>query len=85
MYRVPTSPQDRPSTRDTLRILRATFSIVVPPLVMMTAVLLLTMATIVTFTISPPWALIPLALLLLVVALFVRWARKRPREEPADF
>jgi hypothetical protein len=78
MYEVPSSPDARPGCRETLVITRAIFAIVVPPLTTMTVVVLLVLATIITFTISPPWALIPLALLALVIVLFVRWARSRP-------
>ena len=84
MYQVPASPDERPGCRDTLVIARAIFAIVIPPVAMMMAVLLLAMATIITFTISPPWALIPLALLLLVIVLFVRWARGRRPDDRGD-
>lgn len=77
MYEVPASPDARPGCRDSLVITRVIFAIVVPPVALMTAVLLLVLATIITFTISPPWALIPLALLVLVIVLFVRWSRAR--------
>ena len=83
MYEPPRD--DRPGCRDTLVITRRVFAIVIPPLATMTAVLFLVMATIITFTISPPWALIPLALLVLVIAISMRWGRTRsgggaPRE-----
>jgi hypothetical protein len=78
MYEVPSSPDVRPGCRDSLAITRVAFAIVVPPVALMTVVLLLVLATIITFTISPPWALIPLVLLVLVIVLFVRWARARP-------
>ncbi len=76
MY-VPPS-DDRPGCRDTLVISRRVFSIVIPPVAIMLAVLLLVLSTIATFTVSPPWALIPLALLVLLLVLVVRWDRGRP-------
>ena len=86
MYEVPASPDARPGCRDSLAITRVIFAIVVPPVAMMTTVLLLVLATIITFTISPPWALIPLALLVLVIVLFVRWALTRSAgAEPSEF
>jgi uncharacterized membrane protein SirB2 len=81
MYEVSASPDGRPGCRDALAITRMAFAIITPPVVLMTGVLLLVMATIITFTISPPWALIPLALLVLVIALFVRWARGRRTQD----
>jgi hypothetical protein len=78
MYEVPSSPDVRPGCRDSLVLTRVAFAIVVPPVAMLTVVLVLVLATIITFTVSPPWALIPLALLVLVIVLFVRWARSRP-------
>jgi hypothetical protein len=86
MYQMPASPEERPGCRDTLVITRVILAIVVPPVAIMTLVLFLVMATIITLTISPPWALIPLALLILVIALFVRWSRtRRSAAGPPDF
>lgn len=79
MYEPPLD--NRPGCRDTLVITSRVFSIVIPPVAAMLAVVLLVLATIIAFTISPLWALIPLALLVLLVAVIVRWDRGRSNRD----
>ncbi len=77
MYKLPSSPEERPGCRDTLAITRAVFAVIIPPVAAMLAVLFLVMAAIIMFAMSPPLALIPLAVIVAGFVLFVRWERGR--------
>ncbi len=84
MYEHPSSREERPGCRDTLAITRAVFAVIIPPVAAMLAVLSLVMAMIFMFAITPPLALIPLALLLAGFVLFVRWERGRGEGNSED-
>jgi Flp pilus assembly protein TadB len=79
VFQIPSNPDEHVSWRDMLRITRAALGILLPPIAITMTVVMLALATIVVYTISRPWALLPLALLLLFLGLLVLWDRTKRR------
>ena len=78
MYEVP--KQEEPGgCRDALLLTRSAFAVLLPPLLGIAAVLILIGAAVVLFARHSALALIPVAVLVLGVALFARWEQGRFR------
>ncbi len=78
MYEVPTQ-ESRPGCRDVWVITVAVFSVILPIVLVMIALLAALTAAVVLFTIQPALALIPIALAAGGIYAFVRWERSRFR------
>ena len=81
-YYGPTGPpaEDKPpGCLETLLIMRAVFSVIIPVVIAMIVVIVDVAAIFVLFTRHPALALIPIAITIVVVWLFSRWEQRRFR------
>ena len=78
MYEPPRQ-EERPGCRETWIIIRAVFSILLPFIGVVMLVLLAVTAIFVALSVHPALALLPIAALVLGIALFARWERSRYR------
>jgi hypothetical protein len=75
-----TPPEDKPpGCLETLVIMRAVFSVIIPVVIAMIVVLVDVAAIFVLFTQHPALALIPIAMTALAIWLFARWEQRRFR------
>ena len=73
----PPRQDERPGCRETWVLTRAVFSILLPFIGVMFLVLVAVTGVFVAFSVHPALALIPLAAIVLGIALFARWERSR--------
>ena len=77
--RPPANDESRPGCLDALLITRAIFAILIWPVAAFFAVIIDVAAIFYLFSVSPPLALIPIALTALAVRLLARWDQRRHR------
>jgi uncharacterized membrane protein len=80
MYELPSD--ERPGCRETLILTRAAFSVLIPILLAMIAILVLVMSILFLLLSRPVLAIIPAAILVVAIVLFSRWdSRRNPPPE----